>query len=356
MAMAQESENTQMDIEDKVDEYTKQLTAIPVHMKTFAELLSILYDDKKFDSSVAKKINVDFLKDFEKIRDEIRDDAFIYIKVHLPQVEKILACIQCFFQNYRVLSYNDWVESLDDSDKEVRENKTLATLVMEFHQQKSTKLKADQNKRLNETSANLQLNYELQEKIDTFNEKAKHYKREPKISFFPLKQICMWIDNFLKNRWLKKAANAEKELNEWKDKILDVTNNMSKALEKYMTAVEQVASLFKLLQKDLEDSIKARKDKTRMSNMKRHYYVMQRKSGNIDHQIEKFFASLPGIHTAIEAIPVNTLERAKQMELNSMAVDIIDTISLQQSFTPALVSPDAVENNDDSMSLLLYQL
>lgn len=163
----EKNNNEKRNIEHEVEALSSHLGEIP-KLKNFAESLQSLYYNKKLNRSLTDdKYNA--VLEYENIRDETRNDAVMYLKLHLPKVENLLTSIQTLFEYYN--SFFD-EELLNDINEDIKESKQIAKEVKKLH--KTIKLK----ERLNKTEAvvkELTQNEDLKTQIKECKEEAKFY-------------------------------------------------------------------------------------------------------------------------------------------------------------------------------------
>ncbi|XP_046843243.1 uncharacterized protein LOC124437301 [Xenia sp. Carnegie-2017] len=298
--------NEQINIENQVGTFTNLLNKMPKHMLTFAKALQSLYYEKKVGSSFDTN-NSEVVQEFKKMRDETRDDAFKYLKVHLPLVEKLLTCIQHFFQYYQVLSYEDWGDSLKEICDDVRHNKENALIVAELHE------KMELKERLNSAKGTFQkimLDDDLKKKIEKNEQEAELCNNSEPSNLHPI--FSFLSENFSKIRkkiFLANAVAAKNELEIRHEAVSAVTNTLIEALNESITCVKTIVSFFSIIEKDIEYCIKANNKSSSESHVRRHFQVMKGKSQDIGNKIQMFFASLPTIYSSIKAIPMEDIDQ-----------------------------------------------
>lgn len=138
MAGSQQLQTTEN--ETAISEYNEEtlcrdLAEIPTRMRMFSLSMRSLYAENAVSSKspVAAKLN--------KLRDDMKADALVYIKGLLPASTRLIECINDFFDNYVDYSYDEWLSRLPSILEDVTEYTECCKVVVTMHERVMASLK-----------------------------------------------------------------------------------------------------------------------------------------------------------------------------------------------------------------------
>ena len=112
----------------------QRMLQMPRAMNAFSRGLRSLYAEQAVSGSASAA-------SFRQIRDAVRRDATVYVTMVLPLANSVVINISAYFDNYLSLTYEDWVESLEDIIEEVEGYEKACILLTQMHESLMTSLK-----------------------------------------------------------------------------------------------------------------------------------------------------------------------------------------------------------------------
>ena len=104
-------------LENQLSTLCEDMKDLPTNMRFFSLALRSLYAEK------AVSANSDVAKRFNKLRDDTKKDAIVYVKGILPVSTEVVRSLSEFFEYYIALDYNDWASNLEDIIEDVKSYK-----------------------------------------------------------------------------------------------------------------------------------------------------------------------------------------------------------------------------------------
>lgn len=298
MATAQDKDE-QKKIEHLNNDLLDHLKNLP-KVENFAHTLHSIYY-KKLDSSVENK---DDAKRLKKIQKQARKDAFLFLKIILPLMEKILTFIQNFFEEYDD-SYKEWEKELKIILTDVEENAENTRVVGMLSEKLMAEAK-DAEKQTTSLLKKIQLDDNYEKDIDTLRMEAQSYKDKTTGD----DNLIFKVYNEIKEkRCSKKAAELTDHREEWLQKhFYAEINDISNALSNFIASIKGIATFFSLIHKDIEKCITLLGSE-RDRKKKNHFEATKKKSKDIKYQIQVCFISLPNIRSSLDAIPKTGIDQ-----------------------------------------------
>jgi len=275
-----------------------ELEQLPKSMRAFSLAMRSLYAEKAVggSSETAKK--------FQKLRDDTRNDAMVYLSGILPVTTKFISNLQEYFENYTVMSFEDWKECLDDIIAETEEHKQVANALVELHKGMlvSLKKRQDSAKVILKSMKNLVAEYEkkcaeLKDSAGTKGAWAVGLAFVPFVNVIatPLLAISAESD----------VANAVAKCEEAKigeAAVLTVEAVLVPALSEFITGLESATGFLNVLHQELVQ-FQGHGENAREDPKKLHYFKMKGKSKDIVSGCRGFYAMIPSVQTDMDAIP-----------------------------------------------------
>ena len=112
----------------------QRMLQMPRAMNALSRGLRSLYAEQAVSGSASAA-------SFRQIRDAVRRDATVYVTMVLPLANSVVINISAYFDNYLSLTYEDWVESLEDIIEEVEGYEKACILLTQMHESLMTSLK-----------------------------------------------------------------------------------------------------------------------------------------------------------------------------------------------------------------------
>ena len=332
---------TPEEVQEYLDTVSSHLVQIPDNMRQFSLSMRSLFAEYAVGTSS------DTAQRFRKLRDDVRNNAVVYVKGGLPVVKECVSGIKGFFEYYQDLAMDEWSEGIDDIIEETKANKEACSALIRIHEDITATLNEqhDAAKILVDELTQLSLKYEKEanEIEEHSNAMAFHLKEsdgyilvdhavssptEESMPTKPAKQEeaetgkaaeeeLMQVETITKQRKaeIEKAAAEEKlklvhaiakkkEAEIEKDAAAVVGDKLIPALNKFITGIKEIAGIFEVMEEDLAPFVnKVNSSKEMEKQMQLHYNAMKGKAGQIMRGCNEFFAVLPSVRSDMGAIP-----------------------------------------------------
>lgn len=284
-------------VENELATLCGDLEDLPTNMRFFSLALRSLYAEKAVsaDTDVAKKFN--------KLRDDTRKDAMIYVKVILPVSTEVVRSLNEFFEYYGELDYDDWCDNLENIIEDVKSYKSCCKEVVKLHEDIMVPLKKreDEAKIITKEFEQLSALYERQKEDIEYYEHA-NYVWGWALSWVPVVNLIatpILLSKSNVNTAEVIAKGAQLEVNE--AAIFTVSEVMVPALKHFIDGLNAAAGFFSIIENEL-NSIQGKAEKGAESPKKLHYTMMKNKANDIKGYCQGFYAMIPQVRTDFEAI------------------------------------------------------
>ncbi|XP_046843481.1 uncharacterized protein PFB0765w-like [Xenia sp. Carnegie-2017] len=318
MATAKDKDE-QKEIENLHIRLLNHLKNIP-KVENFAECLHSIYY-MELASSVKDK----YVDDFKEIQKQVRNDAFIFLKVLLPLTEKMLTYIENFFEEYDD-TYEEWKKEIEGILNDVEENAKNARLVG-LLAEKLTSVAKDNKVRIENLLKIMKSEHKFQKSIEDLEKKAQLCEQKATDSSNPFTKM---YNRYMERKWLNEAALLKDEREKWlQEHFSTEMNDMLNALSNFITSINGIATFFSNIHKDIENCWKASKvsnvsensivsveskvnvpdpENTNERKKKKHFEATKKISKDIKYQIQVCFTSMPNIRSSLDAIPKTDID------------------------------------------------
>ncbi|XP_033126812.1 uncharacterized protein LOC117124625 [Anneissia japonica] len=285
-------------VENHLNKLAFTMKDVPVNMRLFSLCMRSLYAEKALgeSSDTAKKIN--------KIRDDTRKDALVYVKYVLPASTELVRNLKEFFEYYENLSLEDWREYLPRILEEVRGYKQCCVEIINLHEKIMIPLKKreDEAKVLIEELKNLtevlkRKKAELEKSASTKKSWATWLAFVPGVDAIAVPLLKMRADSDLAE---SVAKEAQCSINE--SSIVVVSKTMIPALAAFIEGLEGIAGFFQVVEQEIT-TFQNKGEKALEKPIEMHYKMMESKAKEIKQRCTEFFAMIPGVRTDFLCIP-----------------------------------------------------
>ncbi|XP_033121896.1 uncharacterized protein LOC117120910 [Anneissia japonica] len=285
-------------VETQLNDLAVTVKDVPKRMRVFSLCMRSLYAETALSGSsdTTRKIN--------KIRDDTRKDALVYVKGVLPASTMLVRNLKDFFENYEALGFEDWKEILPDILEDVKGYQQCCVEIVELHKKIMTPLKERQDEAKVLVAELKNLTKELEKKKRELEESAQTKSIWAAALFFvpvvnvvatPL--LCKSADDDLVN---SVAKNAQCVVNN--AAVVVISEAMIPALAEFIGGLESIAGFFKVVEEELT-TFHNRGEMAMEDAKKQHYLLMKNEAKEIRQGCREFFAMIPGITTDFECIP-----------------------------------------------------
>lgn len=281
----------------KVDDLKAKIQDFKNNMNGFSKAMRCLYLN---NNSGAPN---DAIKRYMALRDQTRNDGEVYLNAILPLSKKFVVNVEMYFQNFALLTYDQWVQCLQDMMDEAKEYQAEAEVVIQIHKQLIVVLK----ERENEAEIIVQQLGDLEKK---FKERAEELEKDDKARHTWAYGLCacpfiaLFVAPFLAKSGDGEAEKAKlllKEAQMTEAGSLMVSKSLLPALEKFIEGMVAAAGFFEVLITDLGMFIS--KGTNVDPKRKLYFFLMHGEATNMKDDCEMFYAALPDIETDFKAIP-----------------------------------------------------
>jgi len=288
-------ENTK--VEKELNTLVGGLGDLPTNMRFFSLALHSLYADKAVsaDSDVGIRFN--------KLRDDTRKDAMIYVKGILPVSTEVVRSLNELFEYYGELDYDDWSDNLEDIIEDVKSYRSCCKEIVKLHEDIMVPLKrrAKDADIMTKEFEQLSKLYEKQKKDIEHYEQA-NYAWAMALSWVPgvnLIATPILMSKSNTNTAEALAKGAQLKINQ--AAIFAVNTVMVPALEKFIDGLNAASGFFHAIEIELS-SIQGKAEKGAESKKKLHYTMMKNKAREIKGYCQGFYGVIPQVRTDFEAI------------------------------------------------------
>ena len=282
---------------------------MPDRMKHFTQALQSLFQKQDYIQSSAQ---------FLQLRNRLRSDAVIFTTKVLPLSDLFVTHMKDIFDNYAVLTYNNWKEQLGDFIGEVEFYEKLCTLMIQLYGDLMTSLKQRQNEAKVNVLGIQKLNKELSEKLEQLKQEIEakehyselHRRKAEKVTFWgnvlaiptlgisKLATVNKVERNQEKARkakddvkeGLKKKVNALRELEITKQAGWITKEELIPHIEDFLEGLVSCATFFANTRAELE-LVEGYTD----VKLRRHYILMKSKAKQIIADCKGWVAAIPQV-------------------------------------------------------------
>ena len=284
--------------EKGVTNLKSSLIQMPIDMRIFSLSMRSLYADTAIGTSgeTAKK--------FRKLRDDARNDAAVYLQCILPVSTKFVSNLQEYFDYYDTLSFDEWVESLQDIIEETKTYKELAQTVVKMHEDIIVPLKKREDEANIIVKEFTNLKEEFERKVKKLEDEANSQKGWAfALAFIPgVNLIATPILNACAEASLSEAVANQEESKIHEAAALVVAECLIPALRSFISGLEKAAGFFQVMEIQLQ-SFQGKAEKGVNSPKMLYYRMMKGQANEMKALCQTFYAVLPQIRTDFEAIP-----------------------------------------------------
>lgn len=290
------------DIEKKaqegVMELREQLKSMPVDMRLFSLSMRSLYAENNVGSSskLATKFN--------KLRDDTRNDAMMYLKGVLPVSTKFVASISEYFEYYDALNYDEWSEMLSDIIQETVSYKELCETLVKMHEDLLVTLKKrrDQAEVLAREFKDLKEEFERKKKELEAKAKSKRWWALG-LSFVPgVNAIASPLLAGSANKDLAEAVAKGAQAKVQEAAAITVSETLVPALEAFIDGIRKAAGFFSIMEQELR-KFESKAEKGQKDPKPLYYKVMKKEAKDMKSICQVFYAVLPDVRSDFLAIP-----------------------------------------------------
>ena len=287
-------------IKNNIATLSTQISSLSTNMCVFSRSMRTLYVDK------AVGTNSPAAKEMRQLRDNTRNDAFIYLQYVMPVVTKHVADTEEFFTLYKALNMEEWWENIDHITKETLAHKETCQALIKIHQRLLTTLKKREDVAtvVTEKLSNLAAKYE--EEVEKLRASAESYNGwAAGLALIPFVNIvaCPILRGYANSDTAEAVAKkTESEIHYAVAK--SVTEVLIPALKKFIDGLEGIAGFFEVIHQELSSFEKRGESAKQASKpMLLHYKVMNETADGIINDCKGLYSVLPAIRTDFEAIP-----------------------------------------------------
>ena len=285
-------------LENQLSTLCEDMKDLPTNMRFFSLALRSLYAEK------AVSANSDVAKRFNKLRDDTKKDAIVYVKGILPVSTEVVRSLSEFFEYYIALDYNDWASNLEDIIEDVKSYKDCCTEIVKLHEDVMIPLKKreDEAKILASEFQDLSALYAKQkaELEDSANSK---WGWAIGLSWVPIVNAIatpLLISGSNSNQAEAIAKGQQLQINE--AATMTVSEVMVPALKNFIDGLNAAAGFFNVIENELS-TFKGKVEKADENKKKLHYTMINKKAKEIKGYSQTFYAMIPQVRTDFEAIP-----------------------------------------------------
>jgi len=288
------------------DSLDDALKAVPEQFRQFSLIMRGLYGAKMVSGKTKEGQN------FNKVRNNIRDDALIYKRQLFPVVEDFIVKLRDFIDNYITLDYEDWVEDLEGIYKEVCEYEQGSEALRSLHENLVAKFKKHEDN-LDATIEGMEaaakhygkLMKELKEKADSAKGWAIGLAFVPVVGLIASPILAKQAVD------LVKKYSAEEQNNLARVAACETAKTgMLPALEAITEGLSTIQSFFGCLKQELavfalggENALAMKKNGE--SPSKRHFKKTRKKGEAIDKTCQLFAKNIEPVKSDLEALPTD---------------------------------------------------
>ncbi|CAG8652853.1 1517_t:CDS:1 [Ambispora gerdemannii] len=238
-----------------------------------------------------------------KLRRGTTNHAMVYKETALPIATVVIQNIQDFAQNYDVLEYDEFEESLYDIASEAQQNAAVATFVQQLHKELLLNFKSEQDN-VDTVLNTLKLDGVWYTKQAQKLEYLSKIKFACAIGLFFVPGVNLIATPYLcaqsKVDYVNSIANQE-ESRLAVSATRAVEDALNKSLEKFIEALAEISGFFMLLESELN-----RIAQFHDQGFKRHHYLKcRKKSPEIIAACNDFIKCLPDCKTDLQVIPID---------------------------------------------------
>lgn len=315
-------------MDQKIANLQDNLDKLPLSMRAFSLAMRSLYAEKAVGGSSESS------KKFQKLRDDTRNDAMVYLKGILPVTTKFISNLQEFFEIYTVVTFDEWKECLVDVVSEAEERRQVANVLVELYKGMliSLKKRQDSAAEILITMKNLTAEYEKKEAELRASAKMKADWAFG-LSFIPfVNVIAAPLLVVAAEEDSAKAIATCEEAKIGEAAALTVEKTLVPALSEFIMGLEAATGFLNILHQELvQFQTQGQKAKEKP---KLHYKTMRSKAEGIVSRCRRFYAMIPSVETDFDAIPKDGtdknyvdrwLEEQKKIIYKSISIKLVAT-------------------------------
>ena len=267
-------------------------------MRFFSLALRSLYAEK------AVSANSDVARRFNRLRDDTKKDAMVYVKAILPVSTEVVRSLNEFFEYYIDLEYNDWASNLEDIIEDVKSYKDCCTEIVKLHEDVMVPLKKreDEAKILATEFKDLSAQFARQKEELESSANVK-WSWAIGLSWVPIVNAIatpLLISGSNSSNAEAIAKGAQLQINE--AATFTVSEVMVPALKNFVDGLNAAAGFFNLIENELS-SFHGKAEKADENKKKLHYTMINKKAREIKGYCQAFYTMIPQVRTDFEAIP-----------------------------------------------------
>jgi len=287
-------------IQKDLDTVATQLDNAPTMMRIFLLSMRSLFTENAVgtSSSTAQK--------FQKLRDDTRNNAVVYVKGVLPVVKQCVSDIKSYFEYYEELTMDQWWQSIDYIIEAAKANEQACDALVEIHQGIITELKKRRDGATTLMSEMTDLSAEYEKKAQKLQESAD-YKNAWAIGLLFVPVVNVLAYPLLRRSAFGDLVVSDEQRTEAEIQIAAagvVKKTLVPALSKFIDGLQEFASFFAVIHEELE-TFRNRGENAKDAEQYKllHFNIMSKKASKIMGSCVKFFAVLPSIRSDLDAIP-----------------------------------------------------
>jgi len=301
------------DSENSLDTIQQTWHEVPLNMKTFSRSMLRL----AYELNISTTSNERALVEFKQLRDDTRRDSQIYCRQILPVAQQVIQNMSDYFDNYDVLTYDEWKEDLTSIHEEVIEYKYHCDILIQLHEKLMAGLKARLAKAKVSFKDMEELNEKYKKQMEELQSDARRLHNEGRNS---RTHGMIWgiftlgIGNVIGD------AIADNKEYQARQKTIDATakeaqmkiiagaselccNVLIPALGAFIEGLEAVSSFFATTEQNLG---KIADNTVGERNSRRYFKKTQKVGKEINQGCRAFAGVLPAIRSDLAAIPENS--------------------------------------------------
>ena len=274
------------------------LTQLPLDMRLFSLSMRSLYTDTAVGTSS------DTAQKFRKLRDDTKNDAAVYLQCILPESTKFVSCLKEYFEYYDTLSFDEWLESLQDILEESKTYKAQAQAVLKMHEMIIEPLKKRQDEAKIIMTEFRDLQKEFEKKKNELEAKARD-QRGWACALAAVPYVGLIVCPLLRafgDANLAEAIATQQQSDIEEAAALIVAEAIIPALCNIVDGLVKAAGFFEIVEEELRSFME--KPETEIESPKQLYYNrLNAEAKEIKLLCQRFFTILPEIRTDFKVIP-----------------------------------------------------
>lgn len=282
--------------EFSVESLCKDLETLPVNMRFFSLSMRSLYAEKAVSSTSPNAVKIN------KLRDDIKTDALVYIEGVLPVSKELVKSIDSFFEYYNDLTFDQWLKELNDILDDVAGYIQCCTTVLQMHEGIMASLK------MREDDAKVMLAELDQVTAEYLRVKKELYLIIP-VQFVGALCLCLLDPRSfaeaapsIMSSCAQTIANAAAKRSQAlinSSAALVIGETIVPSIGNFLTSLRNTAGFFGVIEKELS-SFKKRGQRAHLQN---HYDRMKSKATEISSLCNKFCFMIPDVKSDLMALP-----------------------------------------------------